>query len=185
MCTTYLIRHAEPVVGSDGRPTADAPLSEKGRRDAANLVKRLGDVEIEAIYSSPFRRARETVRPLAQSRDLQICEVLDLRERTLGHGPFEESNFEAAVRATWNDFSFAEPGGESNGTAQNRAMAALRELQSLRITGAIVICTHATLLALILHHLDRSVGFEFWRGISMPDVYRLDLDQTGVSRIRC
>ena|SRR6516162_2887757 len=137
MCTIYLIRDAEPVFESDARPTADARLSGKGRRDAANLVKRLSAVEIEAIYSSPFRRARETVQPLAQSRDLQIRVVRDLRERALGDGPFEESKFELAVRATWNDFSFAEPGGESNAAAQNRAVAALRELQLRHDTGAI------------------------------------------------
>lgn len=183
MSLAYLIRHAEPLFGPDGRPATDAALCERGRRDATNLVTRFADVKIEAIYSSPFRRARETVTPLARSRNLQIFDVLDLRERALGHGPFDDSDFELAVRATWTDFSFAHPGGESNAAAQSRGIAALRDLQARHGNGAIILSSHATLVALILNSFDSSIGFEFWRGISMPDVHRLEVDQTAAPRI--
>ena len=170
MCATYLIRHADPVVGSDGRPNSDARLSERGHRDAANSVKKLSAAEIEAIYSSLFGARGETVLPLALGRDLQISGVPDLRERALGHGPFEESNFVGQTAPPRMISRLRSP--VVNRTAPLRIVRwlRLRELHSRHNTGAIVISTHAALVALILHHFDRWVGFDFWRGISMRDV---------------
>jgi 2,3-bisphosphoglycerate-dependent phosphoglycerate mutase len=40
----------------------------------------------------------------------------------------------------------------------------------------IVVSTHGNLLALTLNGLDRSYGYEFWRDLSFPDVYRLTFE---------
>jgi probable phosphoglycerate mutase len=66
-----LIRHALPlrIENPDGTP-ADPPLSPEGRRQAERLVAWLADEAIDAVYTSPLRRARETAEPLARARGL-------------------------------------------------------------------------------------------------------------------
>jgi len=44
--------------------------------------------------------------------------------------------------------------------------------------------THGNLLALVLNVFDARVGFDFWRSLEFPDVYRLDLDRSGGGAIR-
>jgi hypothetical protein len=43
----------------------------------------------------------------------------------------------------------------------------------------IVIATHGNLLALILQRYDPTAGFAFWRAMTMPDIYRLELGMVG------
>jgi probable phosphoglycerate mutase len=68
-----LIRHARPlrVENDDGTP-ADPPLSGAGRAQAAALADWLEDDRIDRVFASPLMRARETARPLAERRALEI-----------------------------------------------------------------------------------------------------------------
>jgi broad specificity phosphatase PhoE len=67
--TTYiLLRHAEK--GDDG--TKDPELSEAGKHRAELLTKMLGKQKIDVIYSTPLKRTRNTVAPLALAKGLTI-----------------------------------------------------------------------------------------------------------------
>lgn len=149
------------------------PLSAKGQADAERVAECLDTAQPVAIYSSPYRRARQTVEPLAARLGVPIHEHTDLRERTLSAGPAGE--FEAAVHATWADFDFAHPGGEPNRDAQRRVVAVHTALARRHATQSVVLSTHGNLLALLLNYYDPSVGFDFWRALSTPDIYRLTL----------
>jgi broad specificity phosphatase PhoE len=64
-----LVRHALPVridAAPDGGP-ADPGLAPRGVEQAARLAEALAHAEIDALYSSPSRRAVETAAPLAQA----------------------------------------------------------------------------------------------------------------------
>jgi len=125
-----LVRHAR----APWSPDESGGLTPEGRSDAESLAEALRGKPIEAIYSSPYPRARETVEPLAQRLALPIREDADLRERRLGGGSFDD--FRAAVRATWDDFSFAHPGGETNVAAQRRVVAVVDRLLAMHPAGA-------------------------------------------------
>ena len=59
MTTVYFIRHAEADnTNRDGR---NRPLTEKGMNDRALVTAFLHDKNIDAILSSPFKRAVDTV----------------------------------------------------------------------------------------------------------------------------
>lgn len=66
-----LIRHALPEridASGDGAPV-DPPLTDEGRRQAAALaawLRHVGDV-VDAVYTSPLRRAVETAAPLCET----------------------------------------------------------------------------------------------------------------------
>jgi probable phosphoglycerate mutase len=89
-----VVRHALPIriANADGSP-ADPPLSDTGRHQAARLAAWLKSDRIDAIYSSPMRRARETAEPLAAARDLEIAvdpALVELDHRAAAYVPMEE-----------------------------------------------------------------------------------------------
>jgi len=70
--TMIFVRHAERA-----GPTADDPgLTPTGQRRAAELARQLVDADVvagvDAIYSTPFRRTKETAQPVADALDLPI-----------------------------------------------------------------------------------------------------------------
>jgi len=70
-----LIRHALPDTDEADDP-ADPGLGALGRRQAARLAARLRGEPLDALYSSPLRRATATAAPLASVLGLEI-EVVD------------------------------------------------------------------------------------------------------------
>lgn len=175
MAVIYLVRHAH----AEWSPDEDRPLSPAGQTAARRVADRLAGLPILAVYASAATRARQTVEPLAARLRLPIQTERDLRERELSGGPV--ADFLAAVRATWEDPAFHHPGGESNLAAQRRGVAAVERLAARHPQAAIALGTHGNLLALILQHYDPAVGFAFWQALTMPDIYRLELDPSGVS----
>ena len=169
MSQLYLVRHGDAL----WTPDEMRPLSALGWQHAELVADALAPLAPAAIIASPWTRARQTVEPLAARLALPIDTVDDLRERQLTDRAVED--FVAASRATWDDFSFAHAGGESNAAAQQRGVAAIRAIAVRYPAGGVVIATHGTLLALILNAYDPSVGFAFWQAISTPDIYCLDL----------
>jgi phosphoserine phosphatase len=63
---------------------ADRPLTERGREQARALAERLAHVELDAVYSSDLRRARETAAVVADRQGLQVKVVPELREVDVG-----------------------------------------------------------------------------------------------------
>lgn len=66
--TLFLVRHAEK--DSDG--TTDPPLTEAGHARARALRDMLYTADIDAIYSTDFKRTRLTAQPLADTLGLEI-----------------------------------------------------------------------------------------------------------------
>jgi len=178
MTVFYLVRHAH----ADWRPDENRPLSAKGRIGADRVADALCPFPIVAVCSSPARRARQTIAPLAARLGLSVQTVPQLCERRLCDGAVD--NFVRAVRATWTDPSFAFPGGESNAAAQRRGMRVVSRLLEQRPTAHIVLSTHGNLLALFLQHFDPSIGFAFWQSLTMPDIYRLSMSIDGSASVR-
>lgn len=71
-----LVRHALPVRLEAVDGPADPPLAELGWRQAEALATALRTDGLDALYTSPLRRARETAEPLAASTGL-TPEVVD------------------------------------------------------------------------------------------------------------
>jgi 2,3-bisphosphoglycerate-dependent phosphoglycerate mutase len=153
------------------------PLSDSGRTASGDLVELLAARGLGAIYSSPYRRAIETVEPLAAHLNLPIHEVEDLRERTLGS--ISDVPFVEAVAATFSDFDRVYPGGESSRSAQQRAVQAIDRITEAHSEGRVAVATHGNLMTLYLNALCHDVGFQFWRSLSLPDVYEVSWSDSG------
>jgi broad specificity phosphatase PhoE len=175
-CVFYLIRHAH----ADWTPDEERPLSAQGMEDAIRVADALCRMPVAQIYSSPYRRAIQTVQPLADRLDLAIEIASELRERSLGN-PKPGTDFVGAVEKTWVNPSFAHPGGESNKAAQMRTATFVRRLLADCEGGHIALSTHGNLLALLAQLFEPRIGFGFWKALSMPDIYTIRLDGSEVS----
>jgi broad specificity phosphatase PhoE len=62
----------------------DSALSESGLRQAAAVASALATAKIDAIYSSPLRRARQTAEAIASPHALSVAELPRLHEIDVG-----------------------------------------------------------------------------------------------------
>ena len=123
--TVLLIRHAKSAPNPE-IPEAEWPLSALGHEQAAGLADQQCGYGITAVVSSPYRRAIDTVSPLAERLGFSIRVVGDLRERKLREGISDD--WEALTARSWADFSFALPNCESAFDAQRRIQNSLDQL---------------------------------------------------------
>jgi len=88
----FVVRHAE---AAPGEPDHLRPLTKAGRAAARSLAKELGTQDIDAVLSSPLRRARETADEIAAAAGTQTAvddrlapgaTADDLREAVAGRG---------------------------------------------------------------------------------------------------
>lgn len=69
--TVILLRHAEKDV-SEEADSMNPELSAAGEARAQKLVEVINEYEPDAIFSTEYKRTRETARPLARKRRLMI-----------------------------------------------------------------------------------------------------------------
>lgn len=73
----YLVRHAEKVT-SDPK-NEDPELTPAGLKRAEDLKLYLRDEQIAAFFSTPYKRNKQTVAPIAQNRELEIYDAHDFK----------------------------------------------------------------------------------------------------------
>ena len=66
--TFILVRHAEKSKDDPRDPS----LSEEGIKRAESLDAMLKQADIAALYSSPYKRTRSTVQPIADAKGLEV-----------------------------------------------------------------------------------------------------------------
>jgi 2,3-bisphosphoglycerate-dependent phosphoglycerate mutase len=68
--------------------------------------------------------------------------------------------------------------------AQARGLHAIRAVASRHRDRGVVVATHGNLLALVVNGLDSAYGYDFWRGMTFPDVYELQFRESSLEGIR-
>ena len=170
-CRLLLVRHCA-AAGQE----PDAPLTDTGHHQAQTLAHFLADYPIDHITTSEYLRARQSIEPFASQSDLAINTDARLNERTLSAEPLD--NWQDVVRNSFDDHGLRAPGGESARQVIARAWAVLDEIFDANHAMPLVV-THGNLLALVLHSLDHTFGFEGWQSLSNPDVFMLGDAGTG------
>lgn len=172
----FLIRHAESTASKD-IPEADWPLSPAGVRQAQHLAEALKPLQIDAVLSSPYVRARATVEPFAQTAGLSVQVIADLRERKLTtRWQDQRDDWFAILQHAWADFSFALPHCESGYACQQRMCHCLAKLAANHRGQTLLICSHGNAIALYLNSLESSFRFEAWAAMQNPEVFRIIYD---------
>ena len=145
-----LVRHGQtPTTGIKlpGRAKG-LHLAEVGRAQAAAVAAQLDAVaKIDAIYSSPLERARETAMPLAKRRGMPIRIERGLLECDFGE--WTGANLKDLYKLPeWNTVQrypsgFRFPGGESFSEMQTRIVSALQKFCVVHPGGVVVAYSHA------------------------------------------
>ncbi len=154
-----LVRHGEPTPADRQATVYDPPLSERGRWQARRLAARLAPLRLDALYSSPLKRALQTAQPLAEATGLEIREVPDLREvemdlarlRSLSQRLGREALIEELGRrllATprWDML----PGFEPSHRFRHRVLRAMQEIVSRHPGGRVVVVCHGGVINIYL-----------------------------------
>jgi 2,3-bisphosphoglycerate-dependent phosphoglycerate mutase len=132
----HLIRHGESISNAEGRIQGhlEVPLSALGRRQAEAAAETLADLSLNAIYSSPLRRASETAEIIAARLNLPIRFDDLLKEINVGvfqgRMPSELQRLYPEEFARWKseEFDFVLPGGESRRQILQRGREALKSI---------------------------------------------------------
>jgi 2,3-bisphosphoglycerate-dependent phosphoglycerate mutase len=167
MTNIIFVRHAQPDDSWEDDRTR--PLTALGIADRAYVTETLERFKIHALYSSPYKRSKDTISDYAHKYKMDIHTDERFRERKHGikNGSFLEER--------WNDFNFCEENGENLKSVQNRNIEALNEVLDRHPDQSIVIGSHGTALSTILNFYDPTFlcdGFKrIW--LSMPYVIRL------------
>lgn len=66
--TVILVRHAEKAFDKGGDPE----LTEAGKQRSDELARVLSEVKVDKIFSTDFKRTKQTVTPLAEANDKEI-----------------------------------------------------------------------------------------------------------------
>lgn len=154
MTEIFFVRHAEP--NSKNHDEKNRELTPKGLADRRLILDFFRERALDAVFSSPYRRAMETITPLARERGLEIRLDEDFRERRVG-GWLED--FDAFARAQWADFSYRLPGGECLAEAQTRSLRALRRILEEYPEKHVAVGCHGTALCTVIHAFDPSFGY--------------------------
>ena len=176
--TVIFVRHSQSLHPWEDDRTR--PLTEAGLLDRAVVLDVLRDRQIDAFLSSPYKRSIDTIQPAADFFGMEIVTDEGFRERKSGKGGNAKLCFH---QNRWSNHDYAEEGGESLRSTQQRNIHALERALDKYQGKYIVIGTHGTALSTILNYYDNSFGLEdFLRIIDwMP--YVIELTFSGRKRI--
>lgn len=177
MTTIYFVRHAEPNYENHDDLTRE--LSPKGVEDRKLVTGFLSTKEIDVVFSSPFKRAVDTVKDFADANGLGINVIEDLRERHVGNEWID--NFNEFCQKQWEDFGYKLPDGENLGEVQDRNIAVLRQILKDHKDKNIVIGSHGTAMSTIINFFDPSFGYREFEKIKtlMPWVVKFSFEGVG------
>ena len=79
MAKLILLRHLKSQWNLENRWTGwtDVPLSKEGIESAPEIAKKIGDIKIDAVYTSPLQRNRETVRIMLEKLGKENCHIVN------------------------------------------------------------------------------------------------------------
>ncbi|NIM98607.1 MAG: hypothetical protein GTO24_11170, partial [candidate division Zixibacteria bacterium] len=151
------------------RGTTDVPLNETGRKEAQLVAEALKYVSIQAVYSSPLTRAKETAEAIAHVHGLDV-DVLDgLKDISFGDWQGVAHN---AVRERYPDLyrrwleepqKVTFPGGESLKTSQSRVVAAVENVIPKHPEDDIVLVSHRVINRALICGLVGIDLSRFWQ----------------------
>ena len=154
-------------------------LSEAGQAQAAAVADRLAGLKLDALYTSPLERARETAAPTAVATGLAPIDEPGLLESDVGEwtgqslGALAKLGPWRGLQSSPSTFRF--PGGESLAELQARVVAVLDRVQAAHPGGVVACFTHADPIRLAL---------TFALGAHLDAFGRVGVDTGSISAIR-
>ena len=183
MVRVILVRHSETDWNQERRVQgsgSDRQLTETGKQQAESIGLRLKQERIQAIYSSPLRRALDTARAISRHHQVEVQIEPSLNEIYAGEleGILIEklgSYLNQLVARERGDEAISKLyGGELLAEVRQRAWSTIKRLVDKHGDGTIVVVSHYfVILSIICSVLD----------IPLSEMGRLKLDVGSISTI--
>lgn len=149
----YILRHATPATSNV--PNQERPLSEIGQRQAEALVPYLVSLDLRSVYTSPYKRALDSVLP--------FC-------RSIGVEPIKREGLVESGR------------DEELPEVRSRLIGAIEKIAGEVVGERALVCTHGGCLWGTISYFDPSFGYEDYKGIRTPDMRRV-VFENGTTRL--
>ncbi|NOX97436.1 MAG: histidine phosphatase family protein [Nitrospirae bacterium] len=167
MTKLILVRHGETDWNRENRIQGwlDIPLNEEGLKQAEKLAEELSEMKIEAVYSSPLKRALQTAEVVADKHHLAVRKISALREINQGKWQgllvSEAKKRYRKLYPHWQrePFEVRPPEGERLEEVSRRVRKACRKIVDNHPQETVCLVTHKVAAALIKCHylgLDRN-----------------------------
>jgi probable phosphoglycerate mutase len=184
-----LIRHAEPVRvdGVVGGAAADPALSARGVEQAIAVSRVLRAEGLDALYSSPMRRARQTAEPIAAAIDKPILIADGVAEFDRGahsYIPLEELQAAGDPRLErWAAGDLSDFGADP-GEFQRQVIGAFDAIIADHPGDKVgVVCHGGVINALVSAHLGTT--HLTWAHHDYTGITRVRVSRQGAFTVRC
>ena len=171
MTLVLLIRHAHSIANGSGilaGRTEGIGLSSSGKKQARDLARRLGDIPIKSLRSSPLERCEATISPWLQKlseTNPRLAVQIDEDLSEVDYGDWTGRKLRALSKESlWKKVQekpsrVTFPKGESLSDMQVRAMKAVKRGLDKRGKGHVVLISHGDVIKAIIAsalnlHLD-------------------------------
>ena len=185
-CWLYLIRHAAtdnnravpPVL--QGRRT-DPGLSAEGLEHSCQTGVALASLPLDAVYTSPLLRARQTANGIAEPHGLEVQILDDLIEVDVGD--WEELDWDEIKRQSpeayqlFHDDASVNPylGGENLTVVYERAMPAIERLMAANL---------GRIIAAVAHNVVNRACLARLIGLPLAKYRSIPQDNCGINLLR-
>ena len=183
MTEIILARHGETEwnVGEIFRGRIDVELNETGIRQAELLAEYLSEVKIEAVYSSPLKRALRTAEMIASRHKLDVETapgLIDLdfgKWQGLSHHDVKDRYGELYTQWLKNPHWVKIPAGESLNDVRQRTICVVDE----------VIAKHKGTVVLVAHRVVNKVLICALLGLDNSHFWNIRQDTCGITTFTC
>ncbi len=158
MTTLWLVRHG--VTSHTGHKLSgwmpDVHLTDEGRSQADAAAEMLSTMNLEAVYSSPIDRTRETAAAIAARHGLAVKTRRAIGE--VEYGKWTNRSFKVLSRQKlWGlvhrwPSSVRFPDGETLREVQSRALGEVEKIAEAHPNGMVCVVSHADVIKLVLAH---------------------------------
>ena len=181
-----LVRHALPVRIELETGIADPELSVEGHEQSKKMAAYLASENINAVYASPLRRARETAQPLIEKLGIQfeICEgVAEFDRNSNEYVPIEElratndPRWQKMMQGEWDETA------DSPGVFRDRVISSINELIERHPGEKVAVVCHG---GVINQYLAYVLGIDTQMGFFYPQytsIHRVAASRSGAKSI--
>lgn len=182
----YFVRHGQSVLNAEGKHQfPETPLSELGLQQAQALAARFSSIEINALWSSPMQRAKQTAQAIAGVKGMTIIEeplLAEIRRPSFvqgkGRDDAQVTEYHQGMQAHIYDDDWKMDDAESFLDTHHRAVAVLQKLESLEL-GSIAVVSHGIFIVHVLCAM--MFGESLTKRTFIPIVSFTNLSNTGLT----
>jgi probable phosphoglycerate mutase len=182
-----LIRHGEPLVAVDQPDGADPPLSERGCQQSVLLAHYLAEEHLDAIITSPLRRARQTAEPVAAAQDTSLLIDENVAEFDRGyHSYIPVEALKATDDARWHALREGrlEAFAADPDAFQSQAIGAVDNVIAAHPGQKIALVCHGGIINAFIGHV-LAIPRLLWFSPQYTSINRVMASRAGVREVVC